>query len=108
MEQSGSDQVIGLANNNRGVMSLLATSPAPIWVDVKDVIVVLVELIVNCVELCLAAKEAYDVLYRATKSVGLVYIVPFQGLLEAVKQSSLDLFNGVQAVVCLIPHYSSY
>lgn len=50
------------------------------------------------------AKEACSVLKSAMKSVGLVYNVPFDWLLEAVEQSVEDMFKGMRAFIYKPPH----
>lgn len=61
----------------------------------------------NGVELSSNARKVYKGLKGALKYLIVVYIVPFQGLLEAFGQSGHDFFESVQAVNRDAP-YSSH
>lgn len=54
----------------------------------------------GCGELKFAEKEARTVQKWAMNSVCLLYEVALHGLLETLKQSSENIFEGVQAIIC--------
>lgn len=90
-ELSGSEEVIAPANKKCSVMSLPATAPGAMM-DLKNRMLLLKKVDGNGVKLCGTTKEAYEVLEWAFNSVGLMYDVLAQELLEAVDPSTEDIF----------------
>lgn len=91
-ELLGSERGVGPVNKNCRVILLPLTATVPM-VDVKEEEDFVEEVLWSGVELSSHAKEAYEVLKRAIKSVCKVYDVSFQGLLESMEKSSNAIFE---------------
>lgn len=102
-EQPGFEHSIGSASKKQRIMSLPLTSSAAMEYIAEEGVVVEDDY-GSHTELGSVAKGAFEVLKRAMKSVSLVYGFSFQRLLEAAEQSSEDIFNGLQVVICNLPN----
>lgn len=94
-EWSGSEKGIGPANKKRHVVLLPETAASPV-VDMNEEYFVVEELHGNGIEMRSAAQEAHKLVKQAMLYESLVYNVPFQWLLGAVKKSGKSIFEGVK------------
>lgn len=78
----------------------LPPTVGPLMADMKVEEVVAEKASKSNVDLSSAGRNTYEQLKTSMKSVGMMYQVPFQRLLEAVDLSSENIRKGGHAVIC--------